>query len=1717
MLYILTPIFCVSLLSGAVFSFSLNNNKVTANAATAETINELTINGTGAADGECVFKQENLNTFYSKILNSSSAKYVDLASSLSGTDTYNFAGTVNKMIRSDEINGGAMLKVKFGGFEWQVTSVTTSNDGDVIATLWLTDNNPTVPKSSYTSSTSYTTTTNQTYSSTIYGTSYIRTKALNAGGDYVIVNSQGQGSLSTTPLSQSVSHIFAKFTMPTATNNLTKYIVKPKDVLYQEQESFAGDGATSLNCLNDAYGTPYTGSWHQNLVGGVNKYNYNVWKDDYLWLPSVTEIGGRAYSNSTTSNPVMRGVWNIPNLSFSARDVAWARSTYNSSWEHCVYYTNDGVFNEGTLYVEAGVRPALHLNLTKAQSDAASAISKPSANSNFSYNGSEQTYTPLNFDANTMEITGNKATTVGDYTCSVTPKAGYAWTGYDKSAVDIPWKILKGDPNVTCTFVDTSLENADRLLLNQYPTMPPITNSHASATEGTLAWNSGETPKKDQTEYGWTFTPTDSNYNTVQSTKTINFEEARVTGIEVVVLDGVTIYDRYDEGTYSSLTDYLKSCIKVNVLYEGDTKTPLISSAYTITTSDISVTAGDEQQKTISVRVTSSDAAISNRTGSVTATVKKAVITSMNIYPVAEPAPLVYPVTLDAVKANYEVYLGWNFSDRELLVDSDNISVALQDGTTDIKAGTSAFIFTYTDGNLSKTSDPVSVSIANGTYNLSGITFGGLTMTYDGSSHKIEISGTLPEGVSVVYSVAGQTATEFTNAGTYEYNASFTHSNPNYNAITTTKAATLKIEQADYPDADRIKFENKTVTHTGGAQSIEAMDVPAGVTVTYVYNGTEQSAPFEFTDLNESGYEVTAKFAHTNPNYKAIANKTATLVISAKPTYNEEGLVFAATGAEGSGNSFTATYDPTVTVEIVLTGSVVDKDGAEVTVTPEYGYFKKVNGEWTECTAADLKGAGEYKIVVGISTGDESYAAIADREVILTIAKAEYDIPENAFVNKTVAYTGEAFDPEGWIDTSALPEGVTVTYTCDGDLTAVGNYLVTAHFTGDGDNYEAIPDRTATLTISTAALVLDVEFEDSSVPYDGENHTITVTGTLPAGVTVEYFVGETPFTGATETGKYVVTAKFTVDLTIYNQPEDMTAELEITAVAYDMTGVTFENGAFVYDGAAHSIFVGGAALPEWITVEYEGNEVTEVGAHTVTAKFVSTNSNYLPIADMAAEIVISKAKVSAPVFKGGLSYTGNNITLTAENFNGYDAEIMTLVETDSTPLKAKNAGDYTAIFVLLDPDRYEWNTVSAAGKKVFAAVVYEGESAATAVKWSISKAVLTATQAEGELPVFASESYAGAISDVVTFRYFTDAECTQEVAADKLERLHDYYVVAEIADEVKDNFELELSASKFTKPFSYTTPEGELTFWEKVVKFMTAERMGLVVWLWIVIAVVALILLITIIALAVKSRKKKRIREEQRLAEEKAERLAREERDREERRLEREERMARMSQQQAMPQMMMPQMMPQTQPQSQTVQPVMGGNGGTVSEAQFMQMQAELAALKAEQSAKEMAMRAEMTAREAAMKAEQVAMKAEQNAVLRSDVNALRSGEQVGGISVDAMTEIMTAALKNVLSTATQQAIAGQNAQPAQLTDGAAPATPQVPPDAVMTTVTTTKIDTTKKTAQGTHDTAQAAIPTRSFVPPMPVDDGRVFDVGGFYKPADPATDFNFDEEDNKD
>ena len=77
---------------------------------------------------------------------------------------------------------------------------------------------------------------------------------------------------------------------------------------------------------------------------------------------------------------------------------------------------------------------------------------------------------------------------------------------------------------------------------------------------------------------------------------------------------------------------------------------------------------------------------------------------------------------------------------------------------------------------------------------------------------------------------------------------------------------------------------------------------------------------------------------------------------------------------------------------------------------------------------------------------------------------------------------------------------------------------------------------------------------------------------------------------------------------------------------YDMSGVTFSDRTFTYDGKYKSIEITGQ-LPDGVTVGYSGNKVKNVGVYSVLAYF-NGDSSHEPIPNKTAYITIKKASNS---------------------------------------------------------------------------------------------------------------------------------------------------------------------------------------------------------------------------------------------------------------------------------------------------------------------------------------------------------------------------------------------------------------------------------------------------------------------------------------------------------
>ena len=547
-----------------------------------------------------------------------------------------------------------------------------------------------------------------------------------------------------------------------------------------------------------------------------------------------------------------------------------------------------------------------------------------------------------------------------------------------------------------------------------------------------------------------------------------------------------------------------------------------------------------------------------------------------NYYAIADKS-----ATLTILEATEElpVVSGVTFADATVVYDGLTHSLAIEgtlpEGITveyinNDKINAGSYIveakFFYGDIELEGQSLRAKLKIEKATADLSGISFAGKTVLYNGEAHSLSIAGTLPDYATVSYVGNGQTT-----PGSYKVLAVF-NLGSNYESVEDMEA-TLTILGPTAGLSD-ITLQSLTASYDGEAKSIAISGtLPEGVTVEY-----------EGNEAIEIGtYTVTAKFYY-GEEYIEGGDISATIKI-VKGEIDMSGVIF---------ESATYLYDGEAK-SIAISGTLPEG------VTVEY----EGNGQIA---------VGTYTVTAKFSVSDtEHYNAPADMTASLTISFNAASLEGITFEGKTVVYNGmvQRIDISG-----TLPEGVTVRYI-DNAKTNAGTYSAIAKFYYNGEYIEGA-DLGATLKIEKAdADMSGVIFESATFLYDGEAKSIYVTGTLPEGVTVEY-----EGNGQVGVGSYTVTAKF-VSATVnenYNPIADMTATLTIDPNPRDVSAITFEGITVTYDGNEHSVYIAGELNPG-VTVEYEGNGVKAIGSHTVTAKFYY-NGEYIEGADKTATIVI---------------------------------------------------------------------------------------------------------------------------------------------------------------------------------------------------------------------------------------------------------------------------------------------------------------------------------------------------------------------------------------------------------------------------------------------------------------------------------------------------------------
>ena len=290
-------------------------------------------------------------------------------------------------------------------------------------------------------------------------------------------------------------------------------------------------------------------------------------------------------------------------------------------------------------------------------------------------------------------------------------------------------------------------------------------------------------------------------------------------------------------------------------------------------------------------------------------------------------------------------------------------------------------------------------------------------------------------------------------------------------------------------------------------------ELPEGATISYPYGNVFSNA---------GTYEIVGVISKKGYESKTL---TATLTIL-QAERDVSGIVFE---------------DKTV----VYNGEMrtIEATNVPTDINVTYDYFNYNTGTKVN----KVVNAGKYKVVAHFALDNANYKTIPNKEAVLTIEKADYDMSKIELKNHTKEYDGNEYSAS-ITNANLLPTGVTVKYSYlneNGESVnsnvKAGKYTIVAEFVGgDSLNYNPIEPLTATLHVSKRVIKISdkISFESKTVNFD-ENltHSLAIEGELPSTVEVTY-----ENNGQKYAGEYLITAKFTAK----NENEAVDVE-ELTA------------------------------------------------------------------------------------------------------------------------------------------------------------------------------------------------------------------------------------------------------------------------------------------------------------------------------------------------------------------------------------------------------------------------------------------------------------------------------------------------------------------------------------------------------------------------------------------
>ncbi len=338
------------------------------------------------------FNGDNVNLLLQLISNDVSSNVFDLSKIKQQATATKDASEIRQTELTATFNGinlqksnGQDIIVTLGGLDWTVTYLSQDQNNNPILTLWLANSEQLSGKVYYSTgygTDNYTTSTygvNGTarwsfrngspsgtsgktdYPDNMYATSYMRSIILNNGG----VWSQSTGGGVVSNWEKTPDNAFAPFTVSQEGefNDIVDFIVTPSDVMWQKNQSFINQFSQDVvesmfyyNRSNEAWDTETSSDGF--LTASYNyatKPNSDVWKNDTLWLPSLTEVG---YS-------IADGIWatSKSQRSEEAVNTGFRTAAANNNTQVAYVGFNSDNAQHSPVDNSYSVRPALHLNL----------------------------------------------------------------------------------------------------------------------------------------------------------------------------------------------------------------------------------------------------------------------------------------------------------------------------------------------------------------------------------------------------------------------------------------------------------------------------------------------------------------------------------------------------------------------------------------------------------------------------------------------------------------------------------------------------------------------------------------------------------------------------------------------------------------------------------------------------------------------------------------------------------------------------------------------------------------------------------------------------------------------------------------------------------------------------------------------------------------------------------------------------------------------------------------------------------------------------------------------------------------------------------------------------------------------------------------------------------------------------------------------------------